>query len=403
MIKLDETIRSWKAQAHLLNPLRDKTCGPIGVDLGGRCLKIMQMRRDAQDHLRVVADIEKLPPTIRDDWRSHLDELAAIIRKLLKSNGFVGSEAVACMPNDLLEYRNMRLDPAADELRDIEVQTQMADLLNTSPEDLAVQYFDAGIVWENEQKRREIIAMAAPLAAVNDYMTLLNRSGLVSVAIDATPSALARSVHSTPDDNAQLLLDVGYRSTTVLIIRNNEIRFVKRFDTGVIALDHVVARELKTSIDQVEATRENQRHRNGAGDNPADAQAPHAINDALSKAVASQAQGLAKEIAKCIQYYNVSFREGKPQTGFILGGGAQEQALVEQLSRKTGVQLQLIETLAEVDWTQTFRTMGGRLIGRADWVRSTRALAAKAPPSLWATSAGLATYFESDLDQGENP
>lgn len=363
--------------AHLLKPRNEKGAGPIGFDLGGRYVKIVQFQQDAGG---VIAQTRPLPRDMSEDWRHNPDGLASLIKQMIESDKFIGRQVVGCIPDGLLEYRNLRLAPMSGQELESAVQAQLDNHLNLPVDKFKTQFLDAGTVWEDEDRRQEIVAMAAPLSVVSDYLALLNQCGLSPVAIDAAPVAAARSVAAaTGDDAPYVVLDVGYHWTVLVITRQNQIQFVKRLETGLGVLDQDVAAALRISVDEAETLRQCLDRGDDMSDWPSKSVSHEAATQAVGVAVDQRGHELAQQISKCLQYYGITFRHGRPQAGIVLGGGARLHTLVQELGSTSRVAFQSMDVMTGVDWVKPDENM---------------------PPGTLAVAAGLASYFKSDQVEG---
>jgi Tfp pilus assembly PilM family ATPase len=216
-------------------------------------------------------------------------------------------------------------------------------------------------------------------------LALLKRCGLVPLAIDAVPGAATRSLleqaASDEDHPARVLVDIGHGSTTISVAHRDRVRFVRRLDAGLGNLDDDVAKTLQIDSEQAEALRN--ALAGGAEDGPT--WPPGSVSrDSALAAVQAAAERWGKrmgtELSKCVQYYGVTFRGERPTAGLACGGGGREGALLEVLSRETGIGFRGVEAVSELEWVSLVRELPGNI-----------------PPSLMAVSAGLALYGESDL------
>ena len=355
-----------------------RTTFPIGVDLGSRCIKIVQLRRDPDGTLGLAARIRELPDGLGRRWQSHLDDAVALIRPMLRSGGFTGRRAVASITDDIVQYRNMRLAPMAAEDLKSAVHAKFGDHLGLPDDQYQTQFLDAGEVWDGDEARREIIAMAAPLTGVNALIRLLGRCGLLAMAIDAAPTATARSLAplgAGDGDGSRLFLDIGYAATLLLIVDRESIRFMRRFEFGVGTLDADLAEKLKVSREQAEAVQRALREGDadaGAGS----AELPlEGAGEAVRSAASVRGARLAAEIGRCLRYYCVTFRAARPDAGLVIGGGAETRALVEPIRAGTGVALR---TVGAADGPEWMHVAGDRF--------------GNVPVGIWSVAAGLSMY-----------
>lgn len=350
-----------------------KNAGPIGIDLGSRTIKMVQLCHEPSG-LEMRARIRPLPAA---DWRSNSGQVASLIQQMLREGDFTGHSVVASLPDDLVEYRNMQLDEApARQLDDI-VHEHMGEHLKLEGDQYNTQYLDAGEVWKDDERRREIIAMAAPVAGIDEFLKLLSRCRLTPLVIEVAPSALIRSLAgpSKPDgDRPILFVDIGYESVMLTISKGGSIRFLRRLGLGLAKFDDVVAGQLHVAREQAEIVRDTLA---GDSDWPLDGIPREAAERTVQEAVRSWGYRLVRDIAKSLQYYGVTFREDRPESGVVIGGGVRVPGLLAVIRKESGLALATVDTLSELPWVSSARTLS----------RTT-------PPSILAVAAGSSQHGE---------
>ena len=361
-----------------------KRTEPIGVDLGSRYLKLAQLQPQSDGSTTVIAEARELSSSIQEDWRGHTEQLKRVLKEMIRDGQFVGRQVVGCVPDGLLEYRNLRLAPGPERELDSAVQSYVSHQLEL-PEDLfRTQYFDAGIIWDDDDRRQEIIAMSAPIEVLTEYLSVLTDCGLSPVAIDAVPAAVARSVIGAVADDAPLaVLDIGHQWTSLMMIHQDEIRFVKRVQLGMYAVDQDIADALFIPIEEAQRLRETmvgipmeQSQSESSGD--------RSSQEVVQTVLEDRGRQLARHIAKCLQYYSVTFRASRPQLGIVVGGGAYDKNLIDLITRSSRVDFQSVDRLSSLDWASALvdpqdESMAGR----------------------WAVAVGLAQYSRHDQAKGE--
>jgi len=156
-----------------------------------------------------------------------------------------------------------------------------------------------------------------------------------------------------------VFVDVGSHFTTVVFGRGGEISFVKQIPIGGEGFVQQVAAKLGISISEAETLRESLRTESGfsslkpdAKDGPSqegernmDASTRHAVSDAVT----SVAEDLAREVALCLRYYTVTFRGKRVERAVFAGGGAYEDILLNVLRRQLAVEIEVAEPLRGFD------------------------------------------------------
>lgn len=356
-----------------------KRAEPIGIDLGSRYLKLVQLQPQSDGSTTVVAKARELSSSIQEDWRGHTEQLSRVLKEMISDGQFIGRQVVGCIPDGLLEYRNLRLAPGPARELDSAVQSYVSHQLEL-PEDLfKTQYFDAGIIWDDDDRRQEVIAMSAPIEVLTEYLAVLTDCDLSPVAIDAVPAAVARSVMEVAADDAPLaVLDIGCQWTSLMMIKQGEIQFVKRVQLGMHAVDQDIADALFIPIEEAQRLRENLiglPTETSQSDSSTDQSSQQVVRTVLE----DRGRQLARHIAKCFQYYSVTFRVSRPQMGIVVGGGAYDKNLIDILARSSRVDFQTVDKLSGLDW-----------------IDATAIAQDESKAGRWAVAIGLAQYLRRD-------
>jgi type IV pilus assembly protein PilM len=306
-----------------------RRASPIGVDIGSRSVKLLQLdgeRSDVREAARWDLDCgENASAEERDQ---------AVIDALVKARSgrdFRGREAVFSIGGRELFVQNIRVAQAAgDDLEKI-VHFEAASRLPFKREEAEIRYLEAADVRQGETMRREVILLACNRAVIRRTLDIAERSGLEPVAIDVEPTALLRSYakqfRRDEDQQARLLVvNIGASNTSVVIARGADAMFVKYVDVGGRQMDEAVAQHLKLSLPDASSLR---RHN---GDRRADQRDPE-VARSVTEALRGVLEQLASELSMCIRYYSVTFR-GQPLSRIVLGGGEASPTVVEWLSSR---------------------------------------------------------------------
>jgi type IV pilus assembly protein PilM len=304
-----------------------KPCSPIGVDIGSRSIKLLQLDGSCTDLWEAarwdVADTTE--PQERDD------AVVDALQRARQGRNFRGREAVFCISGRDLFVQNIRVPQAeGDDLRKI-VHFEAAGRLPFSSDQAEIRYLEAADVRQGDTIRREVILMACPRPAVERILAIAQRAALVPLAIDVEPAALLRCYakqHRRDEDQQSrvMYVNIGAATTTIVIARGTDSMFIKYVDVGGGQLDEAVAAHLEMPpADAVTLRRHN-------GDRRADQRDPE-IMRSLGEAIRPVLERLAHELSLCIRYYSVTFR-GQQLSRIVLGGGEASAMLADWLSSR---------------------------------------------------------------------
>jgi len=329
--------------------------GPIGVDLGTRSVKLVQMNRD---RTRVLESVRWDLPT---DPPKDLDEQCARWTKALvearEGRKFRGRDVVVCLGPRELIVQNLRVAKPA--VGDIEpaILKEIQERSSFSPAESEIRFLEAADVRQGDTVRREVIVLACRRELLARYLKAVDDAGLKPAAVDVEPQTLLRCYSAQyrrdeDKDVRSIVVHVGNLNTTVVIAQDEEILFVKYIELGGKHFDEAVARSLKMEPDAAWAIRRNN------GDRRAELQDPE-IARSVAESLRPVVDRLANEVSLCIRYHSVTFR-GRPLTRLILGGGEATQNLVERLAARLDLKCELGDP---------FRTFGNSAVAgrRSQW------------------------------------
>ena len=320
----------------------------IGLDLGAYAIKLVQLQQQDGRWTVQTADQRVLTEPLLPGKPVSTGEIGGLIRQMLDGGGFTGQRVVSSLPAASLQYKNLRLPKMPPDELGQAVRWEAAERLRLGGDGFQLQYLDAGEVRQGDEVREEIIVLAATSLLVEEHVNLLLSCGLDPLAIDASPGALSRLAQQwqDPDPNAasQVVIDVGYASSKVLIQRNGRVVFFKLIEIGGRQFDQAAAEHLNQP--PAEAARLRRGAANANTENAGEALLGSARKEDMDRAIYEAVRGvagdLAREVGLCLRYYSVSFRGRRPEAAVLVGGEAAGPHIAEVLSEAAGIRVMSI-------------------------------------------------------------
>jgi type IV pilus assembly protein PilM len=326
----------------MMRVLQRKRVSPIGLDIGSRCVKLVQFSADLSrlvDMSRVDVPCSACDAAAADHTR---DELVEAIQRAREGRAFQGRNAVVCLNGRQLFLQNVRVPKGEQPAIDRSVQQEAAGRVPFPVAEAEIRFLEAADIRQGDQVLREIILMACHRPILDRALEIVERAGLHPVAVDVEPAALLRAWGSQfrRDEDRHtrsLVVHVGHTATLVLIAQASELLFVKYLDLGGKQFDEAVARSLKMEVAEAIALRRNN------GDRRSDRQDPE-ITRSIQEGMRPIVDRMANELALCVRYHSVTFR-GQPLERLVLGGGEATPGLMEQLNKRLGLKCELSDPL----------------------------------------------------------
>lgn len=304
-------------------------CGPIGIDIGSRSVKLLQL---TADHSRVWEAARWDLAAGRDADPAQRDaEIVRAIQQAHQGRNFRGREAVLCLAAGDLFVQSIRVAQASGDELSRAVCAEAAGRLPFAGDETELRFLEAADVRQGDTVRREVILLACHRPILDRMIALAEAAGLRPAAIDTEPGAMVRCYakqyrRDLDQQQCSLLVSIGATRTGVVIARGTDPLFVKYVDLGGRQFDEAVARHLGMPLADAAALR---RHN---GDRRSERRDPE-ITRGIAESLRPVLERLAGELSMCVRYYSVTFR-GQPVSRIVLGGGEATAALAEWLGNR---------------------------------------------------------------------
>lgn len=320
---------------------------PIGVDIGSRSVKLVQLDGE-RTHLHELVRWE-LPEEADKSPEGRKKAIVEALVAAQQGRDFRGSEAVLCLgPRDLY-LQNIRVPKTNGPEFERHIHQEIAGRLPFPVAETEIRYLEAADVRQGESVVREVIVLACHRPVLQQLLDAVEEAGLRPVGVDAEPIALLRAYvkqYRRDEDRKQrvMYVHIGHTRTNVVVSEGETVLFLKYVDIGGKQLDEAVARHLKMPIADAAALRRNN------GDRRSDMQNPE-ITRSVAEAIRPVMERLASELSLCIRYHSVTFR-GQPLVRLVLGGGEASSSLMEFLGRRLDLKCEVGEPLRTMNVTQ---------------------------------------------------
>jgi len=358
---------------------------PIGIDVAPGGLRALQLRRGRSGYsVHAAARVDHDLKTLELPWRERVEASLPLLQRRIDDGGFSGRKAVLTIDDDILRVRSVRQPRMPRDEADKALRLEAPERLGfESPDEAELDWIRAGEVRQGDDLRDELILVGAPTPDVEWTVNSFIESGLKPVAVEPRFVASGRCFsrrHRRASDGAvvRLLVEIGWRRSNVIVLRGADILFYKTFEEGGAEMNRAAAERLE--MDET-ATLELRRQRMaGAGDETVhDPRVDRAIYDAIRPILGE----VATEIGRCLRYYTVTFRGGRPDFALVVGPEAREPGL-------TGLLAEALNTEVHV----------GRPLDEIDTAAGAAAFDRRSELSDWAVAMGLSLRADAAADAG---
>lgn len=371
-----------------MNLLSFNKCWPIGLDISTDNIRMLQLYRRYGKLCVRDARSWRIPAGLRSDPESFRAQAIDAVRGMLKRSNFSGRKVVLSLPSSKLHIKNFRIPQMSEDQLQQKVMEEAAERFDFAPSSDYLKYFIAGQIRSGNEIYNEVVVIAAEPWVVDEQVQWLQDMKLSIQHIDTEPMALFRTaerfLRRTADAEViTVLVDLGTSSSRIIIAKGRDIMFVKEIPIGGKDLNRAVANQLNLDITEARELRNRIRRQHSIclGGNrqtdkqKADDEVRSEVDWTIRDAVRSKIEELAHEIALCLRYCSVTFRNFRPELIQLTGGEAYDPAVTEILSEHLAINCSVLHPF------RGFNVQGLPL----DSTQIT-------PLSEWAVAMGLASW-----------
>lgn len=284
------------------------SAGFFGLDIGTTAIRLVELRGSGTKSLVKYAYVPIDNKLSQSDSKGDQQKLAKAVEQLVKQAG-VGSNNVAVgIPSSKVFTTVADVDrlPANELAKAIPLQ---ADSLIPTP--LAESKIDWALLGDSpkDKTKQEILLTSVPNKFIEDRLDILESVGLNVIAFEPDNLAMARAL-AINDATPQLLLDVGHRSTDLVVVMNGVPHLTRSIPTGVEAIIRSAIQNL--NIDEKQA--EQFVFKFGLSKEKLEGQ--------VFQAVTGTVDLLVNEIEKSIKFFQNRYNTSKIERIVVTGGAS---------------------------------------------------------------------------------
>lgn len=300
----------------------------FGLDIGSTAIRLVQLRGDRVPKTLVKYAYVPVDSKIAlSESKADQQKLVQVIAQLVKQAG-VGTRNVAVgIPSSRVftTLADVERLPSSELAKAIRYQ---ADALIPTP--LADSKVDWALIGDSptDKTKQEILLSSVPNKFVEERLDALESIGLNVIAFEPDNLAMARSL-AAPDQSAQLLLDVGRRSTDLVVLLEGVPHLTRSIPTGVEAIVKVATQNL--NIDEKQA--EQFVFKFGMSKDKLEGQVAQAIGSTIDL--------LISEIEKSIKFFHTRYTDTKIQRIIVTGGASVIPEFPLYLANKFGISVEI--------------------------------------------------------------
>jgi len=312
----------------------------FGLDIGTAGIRLVQLRNGNPKTLVKYAYLPIDPNIASSDSKADQQKLADAVSQLVAQAHVTTRNVAVGIPSGRVFTTVADVDRLPNNELEQAIRFQ-ADALIPTP--LAESKIDWAVLGDSptDQAKQEILLSSVPNAFIEARLDLLENLGLNVIAFEPDNLALARALMpAEPTAAGQLVLDVGGRSTDIVVSFGGNPHLTRSIPTGVEAIIRAAAQNL--NIDQKQA--EQFVYKFGLSKDKLEGQ----VYQALSGTV----EVLASEIEKSIKFFQTRYSAVKIDRLIVTGGASVIPEFPLFLANKFGINVEIGNAWRNVSYSR---------------------------------------------------
>lgn len=307
----------------------------IAVDFGSHSLKLIQLVKQRNDIWEVKAlSSVQTPPEVTNSYKEeHKTQLVESMKELVADANPTIKEVAVALPENTVFSRVLTIPKVSDDELTATIYWQLKQYLPYPIEDVQS---DHTVLSVDQTGQRKVLVVAAPKKLVDLYVEILERAGLLPVAVESETLASLRTIRNTQSVTDAVILDLGANSTDMAIMVNSELFFSQSIGTGSDLLTKALVNEFQLSYAQAEEYKRSFGMKQDVGEG----KVKNAIKPVLDIIIT--------EVMRGIEFFKTEIMMQPPAKVILTGEGALLPALSEYVNSVLGYEVSLADPFEKV-------------------------------------------------------
>lgn len=320
----------------------------MGLDISSSSVKMVELSQDKSGKLVLehcaIVPLER--GWITDGNIEKFDEVADAVRKLIKKSGSkTRNVAMALPPSAVITKKIILPGGLSDQELEMQVEAEANQYIPFPLDEVSLDFCIVGPS-NNSAGDIEILIAASRREKVQDIQGLAEAAGLKPVIVDvesyASRLATGRLIENLPrqgQDSIVALFEVGALTTSMQVIRNDEILYDRDQAFGGAQLTQLIVRQYGFSLEEAESKKR-------SGELP---------DDYDTTVLRPFLDSMVQEVGRALQFFFTSTPHNRVDYVMLAGGSAALPGLTSAVTRHTTFACSVVNPFEGMDMGSSVR------------------------------------------------
>lgn len=273
------------------------------------------------------------------------------------SNKLLGrGEICSLIRNEIQQYLSIDMDNYIVSFAGLEVQNNILETTYGEGEKKKEKFkikLSKGRKREATSMRGKVRAVVYPKEVAEGYYALAGQLKKTPIALDINSNSCCKIIsysgningQKLEEDNSYAFIDIGYEFCNIFVIKNYMIEFHRVLNNGLKMVDKDISTFNSVNMNEAEAIREGSYLMDYDRSMDEDMGNPNRI-------LTAYANEWANTVSRIIQYYNNENKYSNIKDVYLLGGGSNIKGIDQVLKGVSGLKVEKINKLANINGGQ---------------------------------------------------
>jgi len=312
----------------------------IGIDIGSSSVKLIQVKDLKGSFQLLNVGIVPLPPeAIVDNTMMDSSSVVSAVRNVVSSLGIKVQDVACSISGNSVIIRKIIL-PAmpAEELED-QISWEAEQYI---PFDINDVNMDFQILSPDttDPSKMNVLLVASKKDIINDYVAVFNQAGMHLSVVDVDSFAVQNAFemnHDVSTEDIVALINLGASVMNINVIKSGITLFTRDVQMGGNLYTEEIQKQLGVSGTEAESMK---------------LLAHETKNAALLEVLGKVNETITQEIRRSLDFYNSTANDDRISRIFVSGGAFKGFNLIDAVSEKTGLTVELINPFAKLKYNE---------------------------------------------------
>ncbi len=309
----------------------------IGVDIGTRSIKLVQLKLVRGEYHLVNLGIGQLPAeAIVDHTIMDSAAVAQCIRNLVESQSVTTKNVATSVSGHSVIIRNIFMPMMTNEEIEASIEWEAEQYIPFEISDVNLDFQVLGPD-PKDPSQTKVLLVAAKKDFIDDYLSVFNECGLNPVIMDIDGFALENVYQANYQQEGDIvaLIDIGANTMTINILQDGRSVFTRDIQVGGNMFNEEIQKRLGVNSDEAELAKLG---------GSIDEIHPQILNDIISDAM----DHLSQEIQRSLDFFAATSSDQKVGRVYLSGGVVKTPGLVNILQKRLGTPVEIMNPLRNV-------------------------------------------------------